>query len=87
MSEWPILRYVTTKKGQVTTKNIKKDRLCMKSPVLEVLFAKGAFQIQSHISGVNFSNDISIPHITWHNFETSQSLTINLKMNPSIIFL
>ena len=59
----------------------------MKSPVLEVLFAKGAFQIQSRISGVNFSNDISIPHITWHNFETSQSLTINLKMNPSIIFL
>ena len=37
------------------------------------------------ISGVNFSNDISIPHITWHNFETSYLLTINLKMNPSII--
>ena len=25
------------------------------------------FQIQPSISGVNFSNNISIPHITWHN--------------------
>ena len=27
----------------------------------------GVFQIQFRISGVNFSNNISIPHITWHN--------------------
>ena len=36
----------------------------MKSPALEALCAKGAFQIQPPISGANFSNDISIPHIT-----------------------
>ena len=43
----------------------------MKSPALEALHAKCAFQIQSPISGVNFSNDMSIPHITSHNFESS----------------
>ena len=36
----------------------------MKSPASEALFAKGVFQIGSPISGVNFSNNISIPHIT-----------------------
>ena len=36
----------------------------MKSPALEALRAKGAFQIQHPISGVDFSNDISMPHTT-----------------------
>ena len=36
----------------------------MESPAPEALCAKGAFQIQPPISGVNFSNNISIPHIT-----------------------
>ena len=50
---------------EFTTKNIRKeDRLCMKSPTPEPLCAKGVFQIQPCISGVNFSNIISIPHIT-----------------------
>ena len=38
-------------------KLLKKDRLCMKFPALEALCAKGPFQIQPSISGVNFSND------------------------------
>ena len=37
----------------------------------------GVFQIQPPISGVNFSNNISVPHITWHKH--SDLLTINLK--------
>ena len=57
----------------------------MKSPPLEPLCAKGAFQIQTPISRVNFSNDISIPHITWHNLKPPNLLTINLKINTSII--
>ena len=36
----------------------------MKSPALEALYGKGAFQFQPPISGVKFSNDISIPQIT-----------------------
>ena len=32
----------------------------MKSPTPEAKYAKGVFQIQSPICGVNFSNDISI---------------------------
>ena len=52
-------------KLQITTKNIKKDyRLCMKSQAPEKMCAKGVFQIQPPISGVNFSNNISIAHIT-----------------------
>ena len=35
------------------------------------------FQIQPPISGVNFSNNISVPYITWHNLWNL--LTINLK--------
>ena len=38
-------------------KLLKKDRLCMKFPALEALCAKGPFQMQPHISGVNVSND------------------------------
>ena len=45
---------------QVTTKDVKKeDRLCMKSPPPEADCAKGVFQIQMPISGVNFSNNMS----------------------------
>ena len=36
----------------------------MKSPALEILSAKGAFQIQSPIFDVNFSNNIPVPYIT-----------------------
>ena len=50
-------------KFEATTKKIKKeDRLYMKP--LDALCAKGVFQIQLPISGGNFSNNISIPHIT-----------------------
>ena len=52
---------------QVTTKNIKKDRHCMKFPAPKALCAKGVFQIQRPISGVNFSNNTSILHITYYN--------------------
>ena len=41
-----------------------EDRLCMKSSSLEALSAKGVFQIQPPICGVNLSNDIWISHIT-----------------------
>ena len=39
----------------------------MKSSAEEALCAKGVFQIQLTISGVNFSNNIPVPQITWHN--------------------
>ena len=43
---------------QITTKNIKKeDSLCMKSSVQEAL-------CENSIFGVNFSDNISIPHKT-----------------------
>ena len=35
----------------------------MKSPTPEVKCAKGVFQIQSPICGVNFSNNISITQV------------------------
>ena len=50
-------------KVQVTTKDVKKeDRLCIKSPSPEVECEKVVFQILPLISGVNFSNNMSIPH-------------------------
>ena len=65
-------------KVQIATKSIKKeDRLCMKYTLPEALWAKGAFQIQPTICGVNFSNNILIPYIAWHNLWNL--LTINLK--------
>ena len=46
---------------QVTTKVVKKeDRLCMKSPPPEAECEKGVFQIQTLVSGVNFSNNMSV---------------------------
>ena len=36
----------------------------MKSLVPEALDGKSVFQIQAPIFGVNFSNNISIPHMT-----------------------
>ena len=47
---------------QVTTKNTKKeDRLWIKTLAPESLRAKGVFQIQPRISGINFSIDIYHP--------------------------
>ena len=44
----------------------------MKSPPApEELCAKGVFQIQPPISGVNFSNNMSVPPYNDRNFETS----------------
>ena len=52
-------------KLQGTNKNIEKEgSLCMKSSTPEEFCAKGVFQIQLPISGINFSNNISIPHVT-----------------------
>ena len=39
----------------------------MKLTVPKALCTKGIFQIQPPISGANFSNNISIPHLTLHN--------------------
>ena len=51
-------------KMQVTTKDINKEnRLSMKPLPLKALCAKGVFQIRLPISGVNFSNNISIPQL------------------------
>ena len=41
-----------------------KHRLCIKSPAPGALCAKSVFQMQPPISGVNFSNNILVPHIT-----------------------
>ena len=41
----------------------------MKSPAPETLCAKGVFQIQPHISGVDFLNNVLVPHITRHNLQ------------------
>ena len=49
----------------------------MKSLAPEVSCAKGVFQTQPPISGANFSNNISVSHITWHDLWNH--LTINLK--------
>ena len=49
----------------------------MKPLVPEALFVKVAFQIEAPISANNFSNNISIPHITWCNFWNL--LALNLK--------
>ena len=59
---------------QVTTKNIQKKDT---SSALQALCVKGIFQIQPPISGANFLNNISLPHITWRNL--GNFLTINLK--------
>ena len=61
---------------QVTTKDIKKEgELCMKSPPPEVWREKGVFQIQPPISGVNFSNKISIPQVRVNMRETEHDTT------------
>ena len=41
------------------------------------IVCKGCFSNSTRISGVNFTNNISIPHITWQNL--CPILTINLK--------
>ena len=65
---------------QVTTKDIKKeDTLYMNSPAPEALCAKGICQIQSPFSVVNFANNVSILHITWHNFWNLLSTNLNDK--------
>lgn len=65
---------------QVTTKDIKKeDTLYMNSPAPEALCAKGICQIQSPFSVVNFANNVSILHITWHNFWDLLSTNLNDK--------
>ena len=63
----------------------KEDRLYMKSSIPEAKFAKGVFQIQSPISVVNFSNNISKTQIRvnewkkylYSTFRTLQPLTSN----------
>ena len=47
------------------------------TPALEALYANGVFRIQHPISGVNFSNHISIPNDT--TLKPLKLLTINLK--------
>ena len=57
----------------------------MKSPLLEAECAKGVFQIQPPISGVNFSNNMSVPQTrvnmneTEHDTTFETALTINHK--------
>ena len=64
--------YSARHKEQVNTKNIKKeDRFCMKSLARETQCAKGVFQIQLRISGISFSNNITIPKLRDTTFETS----------------
>ena len=43
----------------------------MKSPSPETWYAKGVFQTKAPISGVNFSNNISIPQIRVNMRETT----------------
>ena len=51
-------------KVQVTNKDIKKeDRLCMKSPPQIYSVQRVIFKFKALISGVNFSNNISITQI------------------------
>ena len=60
----------------------------MKSPLPKAQCAKGVFQIQTPISDVNFSNNISIPQFrvkmreTEHDttFETSELLTSRMSL-------
>ena len=49
----------------------------MKSPIPEAKCAKGVFQIQSPICGVNFSNNISITQVSVNERKTN--LTGSLK--------
>ena len=61
---------------QVTTKDVKKeDRLSMKSPPSEVECEKGVFQIQAPVSGVNFSDNMSIPKARVNTSETEHDTT------------
>ena len=52
-------------KELVTTilKKKKEDRLYVKPLTPEAKYAKGVFQIQSPLCGVNFSNNISITRV------------------------
>ena len=65
---WPILKVKSIRimKCRSILKIFKK-RLYMKPPVPEAFCAKGFFQIQPLISGIDFSNKISIPQITLNN--------------------
>ena len=56
--------YNPDNKEQVTTViKKKKDRLYMKCPTSEAKCPEGVFEIQSPISGFNFSNNISISQV------------------------
>ena len=61
---------------QVTTKDVKKEeRLCMKSPPPEVECKKGVFQVQTLVSGVIVSNDMSISQAIVNMNETEHDTT------------
>ena len=67
---------------QITRKNFKKRRQTLHEilPAPEELCAKGVFQIQPPISGVNFSNNMSAPPYNMtETLEPLNLLTINLK--------
>ena len=63
-------------KVQVTTEDLKQEyTLCMKSPPPEAESSKGAFQIQPPISGVNFSNNVTVPKAIVNMSETEHDTT------------
>ena len=55
--------------------------LRMKSSASDTLLAKGIFETQHHFSGIDFSNDMSMPQITWHNLWKH---LLTSRINPSI---
>ena len=60
----------------ITTKDIEKeDRICMKSPPKE---AKVAFQSHSPVSGLSFSNNISVTQVRVNIKETGHDTTFKI---------
>ena len=65
---------------QITAKDIKKeDKHCMKSPPqLSKHCVKGVFQIHPPVSGVNFTNNTSIPQFRVNVKETDHDTTFEI---------
>ena len=63
---------------QFTTKDIKKERLCMKSPTVKGSCAEGVFQIQLSICGDYFFPSFSCLWQSFRFYKKTQKRKINL---------